>query len=81
MIMSPPYSSGDGLPATRREGKRIQVRVGFEQGLVHVYMLVYICIFNICMYGMANLWYLQFCRCLRPSLYGRESKQLDSMHA
>ncbi len=79
--MSPPYSSGDGLPATRREGKRIQVRVGFEQGLVHVYMLVYICIFNICMYGMANLWYLQFCRCLRPSLYGRESKQLDSMHA
>ena len=24
-MMSPPYSSGDGLPATRREGKRMQV--------------------------------------------------------
>ena len=43
MMMSPPYSSGDGLPATRREGKRMQVREGFEQGLVHVCMLVYTC--------------------------------------
>ena len=43
MMMSPPYSSGDGLPATRRGGKRMQVRGGFEQGLVHVCMLVYIC--------------------------------------
>ena len=53
MMMSPPYSSGDGLPATRREGKRMQVREGFEQGLVHVCMLVYTC--NVCLYGMANL--------------------------
>jgi hypothetical protein len=53
MMMSPPYSSGDGLPATRREGKRIQVRVGFQQGLVHVCMLVYTC--NVCMFGMFNL--------------------------
>jgi hypothetical protein len=53
MMMSPPYRSGDGLPATRREGKRIQVREGCEQGLVHVCMLEYTC--NVCMYGMANL--------------------------
>jgi hypothetical protein len=48
MMMSPPYSSGDGLPATRRGGKRMQGRVGLEQGLVHLCMLVYTC--NICMY-------------------------------
>jgi hypothetical protein len=53
MMMSPPYSSGDGLPATRMEEKRMQVRVGLEQGLVHLCMLVYTCI--VCMYGMANL--------------------------
>ncbi len=28
-------------------------RVGCEQGLVHLCMLVYTC--NVCMYGMANL--------------------------
>ena len=48
MMMSPPYSSGDGLPATRREGKRMQVGEGFEQKIVHVCMLVYIC--YVCMY-------------------------------
>ena len=53
MMMSPPYSSGDGLPVTRREEKRMQVRVGLEQGLVHVCMLVYTC--NVCIYEMANL--------------------------
>ncbi len=49
MMMSPPYSSGDGLPATRMEGKGMQVRVGFEQGLVHVCMLVYIHVMYVCM--------------------------------
>ena len=49
MMMSPPYSSGDGLPATRRKGKRMQVREGFEQGLVHVCMLVYIHVMYVCM--------------------------------
>ena len=50
MMMSPPYSSGDGLPATRREGKRMQVREGFEQGLLHHgCMLVYIHVMYICM--------------------------------
>jgi hypothetical protein len=55
MMMSPPYSSGDGLPATRRQGREENAgeRVGFKQGLVHLCMLVYTC--NICMYGMANL--------------------------
>ena len=49
MMMSPPYSSGDGLPATRREGKRMQVIVGFEQGLVH-HLCMYAGIYMLFMY-------------------------------
>ena len=51
MTMSPPYSSGDGLPATRRGEKRTQVRVGASPCM---YAGIYI-ICNVCMYGMANL--------------------------
>ena len=79
---SPPYSSGDGLPATRREEKGMQVGVGFEQGLVLVFMLVYTC--YVCMYVCMEWLTCDTCNSagVFAHLYmAGKASSWDSMHA